>query len=169
MPRALLGYAGLDSSLLSSAAFSDSVKYMTDDSTSSEQPARHQFSTFEEALRDFKLAVENVPLAREVEKLVPHSGLYIPAQSRAYIAMVEPDGTRIIASINRGYAWVRDDAGSTLGDIAVREHDYWIVPFPTNSLHASGYSQSKGHASDEPICESCHTTLPSSGVCDTCG
>lgn len=137
--------------------------------TSDLSARRSYFPSFEDAARDFKLPVENMRVAREVAARVPHSEVYIPVVSRAYIALVTPESKRMAASIHSGFAWLRDDVASLVGDLAEKGDGWWGVTFPVNSLRAGGSSKIGGGTEiAPPTCDGCSMQLPRTGLCDNC-
>jgi hypothetical protein len=127
---------------------------------------RTYFTSFESAMSDFDLAVANTPLAREIAARVPHSAIYIPTQSRQYIALMDPEGKRMSVAINKGYAWVRPDVAPTLEGIATEDAGWWGVDFPENSLRVGGGTRKRENARARPVCDLCWSVLPATGICD---
>ncbi|MCB2413078.1 hypothetical protein LGT39_09515 [Demequina sp. TTPB684] len=130
--------------------------------------SRMYFDSIEDALRQFGLAVANQSRAREVAARVEHSALYIPQPNQPYIALVEPDGKRVVATINRGYAWVRNDAGHTVADFAVRNESWWTVHFPENAVRSGGITHRRFADAAPQLCRTGQHQLPAAGVCDYC-
>ncbi|MEV7632924.1 hypothetical protein AB0N64_11000 [Microbacterium sp. NPDC089318] len=123
------------------------------------QRGRLSFDTFEAALNEFKLPVEN--MARVHEFVVQHDFVefYIPG-SRTYIAMIARGDTRPSAWIHVGYIWYRE-ADGTQGGIAL----------PYNRLRDSGGGRRRRRDDSERMtCPTpgCGMLLPVSGVCDYC-
>lgn len=134
-------------------------------------PKRQYFVSFEAALTDFGLPLDNRVLAREVAARVPHDAIYIPRQSRQYIALSDGGGRRMAVAVDSGYAWIRADLAPLLEWIDEQGNGYCAVAFPVNGLRAGGYSRSRSRSREEvlpPVCDGCDVALPATGVCDTC-
>lgn len=131
--------------------------------------ARKYYPAFDAAITDSNLPLENVPLAREVAAAIPHDTVYIPQQTKAYIALRLTGERRLAATIKYGEAWIRDDLAPLLGEKAVREGGHWFVPFPVNRATRGQRSGSRGgEAFEPPICDMHFLRLPATGICDEC-
>lgn len=130
---------------------------------------RKYYSSVEAALRDLGLPVENVPLARKVAAAIPHDTIYIPTQTRAYVALRMAAEKRMSVTILSGHAWVRPDLAPLLGELAEDQGGWWAVLFPVRREVTRGSSRG-GHGPElaAPVCGDCFVQLPATGICDTC-
>lgn len=127
----------------------------------SEQVDRAQrFTSFEAALEAFQAPLENRKVMREIAAELDFGAIWIPA-SNSYIAVAPERGTTVLAYFNRGFVDIRQEDGG-----------YRNVELPVNWLRSGGRSSSASTRLDDDdraVCTTCWMTLPSSGVCDTCG
>lgn len=118
------------------------------------------FDSFEAAVNEFKLAVANLPAAREFVSGRDFESFYLPP-SKTYIAMIPRGGGRPTAWINKGYA-------SFLNDEGTEEH----IAFPENKRGGSGRNahQRRREEAEKRICPTpgCGMVLSASGICDYC-
>ena len=130
---------------------------------------RKYYPNFEAALPDSNLPLENVELARRVAAAIPHDTVYIPQQTKAYVALRVDGDRRLSATILSGHAWVRSDLAPLLGNLAQHQGNWWGVPFPIRREVAGGGTRGRsGPDLSAPICGDCFVQLPATGICDTC-
>lgn len=120
---------------------------------------RIYFDSVDDAIREYKLPLENQPLAREVLATVRYGRIYIPSKSRPYIAFEGPDGPPVAAYLNTGYI-----------DVHKPEGGYDTTEFPTNARgRERRRATTPGFTSaDARTCPTCQYALPATGVCDNC-
>lgn len=120
---------------------------------------RLSFDTFEAALNEFRLPVENIPMAREFVMRHDFVEFYIP-RSRSYIAMIPRDGLRPTGWIHVGYISERHNDGSVT---------HFALPY--NKIRDGGGSRLRlREESEQSRCDTpgCGMQLPASGICDYC-
>lgn len=117
-----------------------------------DEHGRRTFSTFDSALKEFRIPFENLATVREHLAKFEFSGAYIP-RSGSYIAMVPADGG-LVHYINSGSIYYRRADGT--GE---------LIPLPTNQLGRSGFSRKATPAKANEVCPECWLELPSNGVC----
>lgn len=117
-----------------------------------DERGRRTFSTFDAALREFRVPYENLAAIREHLARFDFSEAYIP-RSGSYIAMVPSDGG-LVHYINRGSIFFRDADGA--GE---------LIPLPVNQLGRSGYSRNATERRPAEVCTECFLELPATGVC----
>ncbi|WP_062460862.1 hypothetical protein [Demequina soli] len=132
---------------------------MTTHDTATDAGSRQYYDTFEDALRDFAIPVENHALVRETVAGLEYGRIYVPTKSRPYIALEGSDGAPVVAYVNSGTV-----------DIHRPEGGYDRVELPTNRLGAASGGGAKRHPADlqRDACPACFTELPASGLCGTC-
>ncbi|MGC4174688.1 hypothetical protein [Demequina sp.] len=128
---------------------------------------RKYYASFEAALADSNVPLENVDIARQVAAAIPHDTVYIPQQTKAYVALRTASERRLSATILAGHAWVRSDLAPLLGDLAEHQGNWWGVPFPVRREVERG--SARGAVSlAAPVCGDCFVQLPVTGICDNC-
>jgi hypothetical protein len=120
---------------------------------------RLSYDTFEAALNEFRLPVENIPMAREFVMRHDFVEFYIP-RSRSYIAMIPRGGSRPTG-------WIH------VGSITERPGNGHVTHFalPYNKIRDGGGSRSRQREeSEQSRCDTpgCGMQLPASGICDYC-
>ena len=118
------------------------------------------FDSFEAALNEFRLPVENITAARAFVADRDFTSFYLPP-SRTYIALIARGDSRPSAWVNKGFVWFRNDDGTQEG-----------IAFPYNKLRDGGRNsrQRRREEAERRICPTpgCGMVLPPSGVCDYC-
>lgn len=120
---------------------------------------RLSYDTFEAALNEFRLPVENIPMAREFVMRRDFVEFYIP-RSRSYIAMIPRGGSRPTGWIHVGYISERHDDGHVT---------HFALPY--NKIRDGGGSRSRQREeSEQSRCDTpgCGMQLPASGICEYC-
>lgn len=121
---------------------------------------RVAFDSFEAALNDFRLPVENMTAARAFVSSRDFESFYI-TPSRTYIAMIPRGGERPTGWIQKGYVSFRNDDGT---------HE--TIPFPYNRITTGGRdSRQRRRDEAERHCPTpgCGMVLSVSGECSICG
>ena len=109
-------------------------------------------------------------MVREIALRIPYREVYVPSRSRKYIALVDPESSRMNAAINPGFSEVRSRVVELVSDYVVEGDDpdwKWII-LPVNHVREGGGSRSRLVDLDHGTCDTCFTTLPATGVCDNC-
>ena len=120
-----------------------------------ESPSRRRyFESFDDALTEFPLVMENRSAVREFLADRDYEKFYIP-EGGSYIAAV-PRGRRTADFFHHGYIWFRDAENNG--------HMHWL---PVNKGHAGGYSRRRPER-EASTCPNCGSVMPLSGVCDFC-
>ncbi len=117
-----------------------------------DERGRRSFSTFDAALREFKIPLENLATVREHLARFEFRGAYIP-RSGSYIAMVPADGGPV-HYVNHGSIYFRKADGS--GE---------LIALPINKLGRSGFSRSGTQRQPAEVCPECWLELPATGEC----
>lgn len=117
-----------------------------------DEGGRRTFRTFDAALREFRIPLENLAAIREHLARFEFKEAYIP-RSGSYIAMVPADGG-LVHYINRGSIYYRKEDGH--GE---------MVPLPVNQLGRSGFTRSASARKPAAVCPECWLELPSAGEC----
>lgn len=117
-----------------------------------DERGRRTFGTFEAALREFRIPLENLAVVREHLARFEFSEAYIP-RSGSYIAMVPVDGG-LVHYINHGSIYYRRADGT--GE---------LIPLPVNQLGRSGFSRNATAHRPAEVCPECWLELPATGVC----
>lgn len=128
---------------------------------------RKYYASFDAALADSNVPLENVEVARKVASSIPHDTVYIPQQTKAYVALRVAGDRRLSATILAGHAWVRSDLAPLLGELAEHQGHWWGVPFPIRREVERGRSRDASSLA-APVCGDCFVQLPVTGICDTC-
>lgn len=118
---------------------------------------RDYFSSLEEAMREYKIPVENHPLVRETAARLEYADVYIPRKSRPYIALAKNGA--VVAYVNSGRI-----------DIPRGDGTYENIELPTHGSQGlrSGGRHSRVVETEPAVCPVCCTALPATGVCDEC-
>lgn len=121
---------------------------------------RLTFDSFEAAVKEFRLAVANIPAAREFVSGRNFETFYLPP-SRTYVAMIPRGGSRPTAWINKGFVtFLNEEGGSE------------TIAFPENMIRIGGRSSRlrRNEEAERRTCPTpgCGMVLPASGVCDYC-
>ncbi|WP_394278805.1 hypothetical protein [Microbacterium sp.] len=117
-----------------------------------DERGRRTFPSFDAALREFRLPLENLPAVREHLARFDFREAYIPPAG-SYIAMVPSDGS-LVHYINSGSIYFRHPDGR--GE---------LIPLPVNRLGRSGFTRSAAMRKPADVCPECWIELPSSGIC----
>lgn len=117
-----------------------------------DERGRRTFTTFDAALREFRIPMENLPRIREHLVRFEFREAYIP-RSGSYIAMV-PAGGGLVHYVNRGSIYFRHEDGR--GE---------LIELPVNQLGRSGFSRNAAAREPAEVCTECWLQLPASGVC----
>ncbi|MHA7618125.1 hypothetical protein ACX12M_06380 [Cellulosimicrobium cellulans] len=135
---------------------------LDDDGGTDEEPAsagRATFASFDEALQDFGMPVENQARLREIAGGLDFTTVWIPP-ARSYVAVGTP-GKPAAAYFGVGYVSIRRGP-----------NDYEVVELPNFRGGPRRGGQADGaRRLDERVfgtCPTCHTQLPANGRCDTC-
>lgn len=115
---------------------------------------RRRFETLDSAMQEFQSPLENRPRLREIAATLDFDDIWIPA-SQSYIALAGAGG--VVAYFAKGYADLRSPAGG---------YDRELLP-----RHGAFGSRGAGGGPGEvvqPVCPTCFTQLPATGVCDMC-
>lgn len=120
---------------------------------------RQYFADLDEALREFRIPLENHNLARTTLAGFDYGRIYMPAKSRAYLAFEGAGGPPAIAWLHSGFIEVRTAPGK-----------YETTVLPTNSVRMGGGGGTRQERADAQLapCPSCYITLPATGVCGAC-
>ncbi|WP_062135192.1 hypothetical protein [Demequina aestuarii] len=120
---------------------------------------RQYFENVEQALKEFRIPVENHRLARETLATFEHGRIYMPVKSRQYVAFEGREGPPALAWLHSGYVELRTAPGT-----------YSHVPLPTNSIGGGSGGGTRRNRADEQRepCPTCYTELPATGMCGTC-
>lgn len=124
-----------------------------------EQVGRLSFDSFEAALKEFRVPVENLTPVRDFVMSRDFVSFFIPP-SKPYIAMVAKGDTRATAWVHVGYIWFRNADGTQEG-----------IALPYNRLRSGGGSRSRARieaAEHECSTPGCGMQLPKSGICEYC-
>lgn len=116
---------------------------------------RTTYATLAEALADFQIPLENLPMVHEFVADRDYAEFYIPP-SRPYIGMVPRGGGRP-DFLHYGYVWYRTPEGRGRG-----------LELPVNKLRDGGSSRHSRREAEERHCPTCGMALPMSGICDFC-
>jgi hypothetical protein len=118
-----------------------------------DQGGRRTFATFDAALEEFRIPLENLPAVREYLSRHSYREAYIPP-SGTYIAMV-PSAGGPVHYINYGTIYGRKPDGT--GE---------LIALPTNQLGRSGSSRGNSTAPKAAeLCPICFLEMPLSGEC----
>ena len=117
-----------------------------------DERGRRTYSTFDAALREFRIPSDNLAAIREHLAGFEFSEAYIP-RSGSYIAMVPADGG-LVHYINRGSIFFRNADGT--GE---------MIQLPVNQLGRSGFSRIAKANKPAEVCTECFLELPATGVC----
>ncbi|MDN4489247.1 hypothetical protein QQX13_00215 [Demequina sp. SYSU T00068] len=133
---------------------------------------REYFASLDRALEAQQLPLENRPLVREIASKIPYDRIYVPRQSRAYIALVEPDSGKIVAAIHSGYVSIHTSVAGALEDYTLyadtEASAWWWIELPVNSIRDGGQTMTAREPRDHGTCPTCFVALPATGRCDTC-
>lgn len=129
-----------------------------DTSDSARADSREYFASLEDALREYKIPVENHAKIREVAASLAYDQVYIPRQSRPYIALATDAG--VVAYVNWGRVDLKREDGG-YDQVVLSTHGQF-------GPRAGG--RRRGHPDEyREVCPFCFTQMPATGVCDTCG
>lgn len=119
---------------------------------------RTYFETFEAALDDYRLPVENRERVREFAMRRDFEKFYI-TPSRTYVALIERGAERPSAWVHVGFVTYRDEDGS------MQE-----IRLPYNRVRDGGSSRQRRREDSAavPCPNGCGFLLPASGICDYC-
>jgi len=121
---------------------------------------RLTFDSFEAALNEYQLPIENITIAREYVSRHDYEEFYIPP-SRTYIAMIPRGEERPTGWIQKGYISFRNDDGT---------HDSMTLPY---SRVRGGGRDSRQRRREEAeqncLTPGCGMVLSVSGECSLCG
>ncbi|MDQ1125042.1 hypothetical protein QE428_000075 [Microbacterium sp. SORGH_AS 505] len=116
---------------------------------------RRTFATFDEALAEFRIPLENMSAVRDFLSQHRYREFYIP-RSRTYIAGVPYEGDQK-AFFHSGYIWHR--VGKGVGQ---------TIELPVNRLRDGGGSRNSKAEARVSFCPDCSMQLPASGACAYC-
>lgn len=116
---------------------------------------RRTFETFDEALAEFRIPLENMAAVRDFLSKHRYREFYIPRRG-TYIAGVPEDGGQK-AFFHSGYIWHR--VGRGVGE---------TIELPVNRLRDGGGSRNSKAEARVSFCPDCSMQLPASGVCAYC-
>ena len=120
-----------------------------------EVEGRLTFATFGEALRHFRIPLENHPAVYDFLSSRQFTEFYIP-RSGSYIAAVPEDGISK-AYINSGYIWHR-----------VRRGEGETIELPVNRLRGGGYWRKAAQDQPKALCSTHFVELSITGDCSLC-
>lgn len=120
-----------------------------------DRSGRTTFATFDEALRHYRIPMENLPLVRAFLGERQFKEFYIP-RGGSYIAAVPASGINK-AFIHSGYIWHRTAPGQ--GE---------EIELPVNRIRDGGYWKNTNRPIDTADCPIHFIRLPLSGVCPFC-
>lgn len=117
-----------------------------------DERGRRTFGTFDAALREFRIPLENLAVVRDHLARFDFREAYIP-KSGSYIAMVPADGG-LVHYINSGSIYFRTADGNGQ-----------LIPLPVNQLGRSGFGRNTKPQKAVDVCPECWLELPASGIC----
>ena len=120
-----------------------------------DESGRRSFETFDEALKHYRIPLENLPIIRDFLAERDFVEFYIP-KSGSYIAAVPAEGI-MKAYIHSGYIWHRVAKG-------VGEE----IELPVNRIRDGGYWRKTKHERPTKLCPNHFVELPANGVCPYC-
>lgn len=115
---------------------------------------RTTYDSLDNALEAYQAPVENRPRLREIAAELAYTSIWIPA-SGSYIALGGADAAA--AYFGKGYA-----------DIHLPEGGYRRIELPYSGNAGNRAGGSAAGRAPAVMCDTCHTQLPATGVCDTC-
>jgi len=120
-----------------------------------DESGRKSFQTFDEALKHYRIPLENLPTVREFLATRHYVEFYIP-KSGSYIAAVPAEGVKK-AFIHSGYIWHR-----------VAKGEGEEIELPVKRIRDGGYWRSAKRERPTELCPDHFVELPANGVCPYC-
>lgn len=116
---------------------------------------RVYYTSFEAAMEDLPVPVENRPRMREIASTLSLARIWIPS-SKQYIAVAPGAGDNAEGYFNRSFV-----------DLRAPEGGYTREEMPNAAATRSG-SRSPSRHEEPGHCPDCHLQLPATGACDDC-